>query len=164
MSFLPWLVSLIHLTFLVTAHRLYVLAVLDLLRDQLHTVFGMLPAIIQGTVGCDLNFCKNLTDFLYFLAKVSLDRVNEFLSEVLPWCLSAFLVTTNIAISLNFWMNSPQRRLNPTPLFQFPNLVPKLTRTSLGSTTPSSPGTPIAMAQLPPDPANAISSFVSRMS
>ncbi|KAL4243444.1 hypothetical protein ABKN59_001093 [Abortiporus biennis] len=37
------------------------MAVFDLLRDQLHTIFGMLPAVIQ--------------------AKVSLDRVNEFLID-----------------------------------------------------------------------------------
>lgn len=38
--------------------------VFDMLRDQLHMVFYMIPAVIQG--------------------KVSLDRVSDFLRKVLP--------------------------------------------------------------------------------
>lgn len=55
--------------------------VFDLLRDQLHTVFGLLPAMIQGkkmSIATRVPF----TDPLIPTAKVSLDRVNDFLNEV----------------------------------------------------------------------------------
>ena len=52
-----------------------------MLRDQLHIVFFMIPAVIQGTP-LSVAFVRSLT--CPSSAKVSIDRVSEFLQKVMP--------------------------------------------------------------------------------
>lgn len=65
-----------------TASRVFSsMTVFDILQENLHTVFGFLPMIIQGEYPITLiEVGINIQ-----IAKVSLDRVNEFVHQVLAF-------------------------------------------------------------------------------
>ncbi len=68
-------------------------------------IFYILPNVIQGTFGSCLRLISHPDTSP--LAKVSMDRINEFLTKVESSCVFIATVIHMSGTRLNSWINSP---------------------------------------------------------